>query len=312
MADIIGHTDTLTAFDRLIASDRLGHAYLLVGPEGAGKASVARWTARRLLCNRRRQTDDGVVSCDACDVCTAVERGTHPDVHVLRADGESITIDAVREWTTALRRTSLFAGWKVGIIEGAEELTEAAANACLKAIEEPTPRTLILLTVPNRRQVMATIASRCALVTCRRVPLADLETALLERGASSVEARAIADAADGRPGIAMTLLQNPEYRQEAEAFQQAARATISGSSTDRLRRVDALLRDRASDRSAASKSVLKLVEVFRALGRQQLQSARSVTPAFSRWMELLSRAPDHLAANVSPRLLLESIVLTAP
>jgi len=218
----------------------------------------------------------------------------------------------VREWTTALSRTSLFAGWKVGIVEGAESLTEEAANACLKAIEEPTAKTLILLTATNRRAVLPTIASRCAMVACRRVPRAALEAALGERGAASNEARTIAETADGCPGAAMTLLENPEHRREAEELQQAARAAISGFWTERLRRIDALFRDRGSDRSAAAQSALRFIAAFRSFGHQQLRSTGSATPEFSRWMELLARAPDHLAANVNPRLLLETIVVTCP
>ncbi|MBI4434687.1 hypothetical protein HY635_02630 [Candidatus Uhrbacteria bacterium] len=307
MEQIIGHADILTAFDRLISTDRLGHAYLLVGSEGVGKATVATWIAARLLC-----AASGQRPCGRCDACMAIERRIHPDVYTLRAGGTAIGIDAVREWTTALSRTSLFAGWKIGIVEGAEELTEAAANACLKAIEEPTPRTLILLTAPSRRQVIATIASRCALVACRRVPRTDLESALCEHGAASTEARAIAETADGCPGIAMTLLRDVELRTSAENVVKTARAAMSGSWTERLRRVDALLRDRTSDRSAMEQSARKLIDAFRCLGRQQLRTTNSATPEFSRWMELLARAPDHLAANVSPRLLIETIAVTYP
>lgn len=347
MASIIGHADILAAFDRFIAADRLGHAYLLVGPLGVGKTTVARWLAKRLLCvaavaqsgnpppqapppggkggNRifflPLQSGGGVrgggrseqqLPCGICDVCAAVERGTHPDVHVLRADGETIPIDAVREWTTALSRTSLFAGWKVGIVEGAEALTEAAANACLKAIEEPTPRTVILLTAPSRRRVLPTIASRCALVSCRRVPQADLEAALCERGIAVSDARVIAAAADGCPGVALAQLLEPERRQKCEELRDAARAVLSGPLTDRLRQVDTLLRDRGNDRAAASRSAFQLIEAFRRLSREQLRSTSATTPERARWMELLARSPEHLTANVSPRLLIETIVVTAP
>lgn len=316
MQSIIGHGEVLTAFDRFIAADRLGHAYLLVGPEGVGRTTVARWVARRLLCKRSCQLPAASRKFDsdseACATCTAVECGIHPDVHVLQADGESIPIDAVREWTTALSRTSLFAGWKVGIVEGAEALTEAAANACLKAIEEPTPRTIILLTAPSRRRVLPTIASRCALVSCRRVPQADLEAALSERDATPRDAKEIAAAADGCPGVALALLQEPERRQKLEELQDAARAVLSGPLTDRLRQVDALLRDRGNDRAAASRSALQLIETFRQLGREHPRSTGAATPERVRWMELLARASDHLAANVSPRLLIETIVVTAP
>lgn len=343
--DIIGHEDVLRAFDRFIAAERLGHAYLLVGPAGVGKTTIARWLATRLLCvaaecgsppphappprgkggNTKNflplRGGGGVrgggiagqqLPCGVCHSCTAVERGTHPDVHVLRADGEAIPIDAVREWTTALSRTSLFAGWKVGIVEGAEQLTEAAANACLKAIEEPTPRTVILLTASSRRRVLPTIASRCALVSCRRVPQADLEAALCERGTAVSDARAIAAAADGCPGVALAQLQTPERRQKFEELQDAARAVLSGPLTDRLRQIDTLLRDRGNDRAAASQSALQLIEAFRQLGREQLRSASAATLEHARWMELLARAPEHLAANASPRLLIETIVVTAP
>ena len=270
-------------FDRLVTAGRLGHAYLLVGPPGVGKTTVARWIAQRVLCERSQKLEvrsqKSGVPCGACDACGAVERGTHPDVLRLSGDGVR-TVESVREWTASLTRSSLFGGWKVGIVEGAEQMNAASANACLKAIEEPTPRTVIVLTAPNRRAVLPTIASRCAVVFCR------CPTRAAPLGTS-------------------------EQRDAHEQRTASANALLTGTVVERLRRVESFTRALPSDRAAANERTMELMRGFRAVA-QATAVAQRTRPEWVRWQQLLAAAPQYLAANVNARMFLETIALTYP
>ena len=305
MREIIGHGGILSAFDRLIAADRLAHAYLLAGPAHVGKATVAAWLAARLLC-----TASGRLPCGQCDACTAVARGVHPDVLRL-SETDVLAVERVREWTSSLTRSALFAGWKIGIVEGAEQMQGASANACLKSIEEPTPRTVILLTASNRRAVLPTIASRCAVVACNRPPRTALAAALVGRGASRADAEALVALADGCPGRALTLMAEPATREAQEQRRALARAMTSGTLADRLRHVESFVRALPEDHRDAAAEAMVLMRECRAIARAAVPTLRA-SDGWIRWQRILARAPQDLAANVTARLLLETIAVASP
>ncbi|MDP3771269.1 MAG: hypothetical protein Q8R16_03140 [bacterium] len=306
MYPVIGHAAILSAFERLVTTGQLGHAYLLAGPAGVGKSTVATWIAARLLC-----TASGQRPCERCDACAAVARSSHPDV--LRLSDEGVrSVESVREWTSALACSTLFAGWKIGIVEGAEQMNEAGANACLKTIEEPTPKTVILLTAPSRRAVLPTIASRCVAIPCARVPTAVLTKGLQARTAMDAgEADALAALADGCPGRAIACHGNPERRARYAEYRTLAHSAVTDTYSDRLRGIESFSRDLPSDRLSACEQTMELVQAFRDIGRETMLR-RPPTPQTTAWLQLLVAAPQYLRANVSPRLLLETIAVTYP
>ena len=314
MQQVIGHEAILSAFEQLVKTERLGHAYLCVGPTGVGKSAIASWLAQRLLCvagnTTTKQRGSEALPCGSCASCQAVERGSHPDV--LRLTGEGVrTVESVREWTSALSRSTLFGGWKIGIVEGAEQMNEASANACLKTIEEPTPKTVIFLTAPSRRAVLPTIASRCAGIPCARVPKTVLANALRARAMTDEEADELATLAEGCPGRAIAYHADPELRGQLEERRTLARATVADACAGRLRRMEAFVRDLPSDRLRASEQTMELVQSFRDIGHETVRR-RPPTPQTIAWLQLLVSAPQYLRANVSPRLLLETIAITFP
>lgn len=322
MQRVVGHTDILNTFNRAIIRSRLSHAYLFVGPQGVGKSTIARWLAQRLLCGELG--NDGGAPCGRCPSCVHVERGMHPDV--VRAGGAgSITIEAVREWTGMLAHSSLLGGWKVGILEGADTLTEAAANACLKSIEEPSGSAVLILTAPSPRNVLPTVRSRCAVIRCHRVVTADIAAALRTMGASERDTEELALLADGCPGRAIEWLQNPDARSSAAAQREFGAAVISASPAERLRHVGDFVDELPEDRTAARSRMQSLLDVFRLFARTLAaravgcpdQGVRTPLPTLTlpdviHWMDVLARAPKYLDANVTPRLVLEAVVLAFP
>src|SRR3712207_5490873 len=144
------------------------HAWLFTGPPGSGRSVAARAFAAALQCSDA-QAGPG---CGACQGCRTTLAGTHPDVREVVPEGLSISVADMRALVVGASRRPSAGRWQVLLIEDADRLTEGAANALLKAVEEPPPRTVFLLCAPSDHpeDVSVTIRSRCRLVTLRTPP----------------------------------------------------------------------------------------------------------------------------------------------
>ncbi|MBW8192605.1 DNA polymerase III subunit delta' [Neiella marina] len=140
-----------------IAQQRLPHAMLFTGTEGTGKSQLTHWLAHRLLC----ASPTSLGACGQCRSCLLVRAGSHPDFLNLQTEGASIGVDIVRKAIATLSETAHQQGARVVLIEHAEIMTEAAANALLKTLEEPGQNAFLLLSAANAGQLVATITSRC-------------------------------------------------------------------------------------------------------------------------------------------------------
>ncbi|MDH6124554.1 DNA polymerase III subunit delta' [Kitasatospora sp. GP82] len=156
------------------------HAWLFTGPPGAGQSTAARAFAAALQCTSPDVELGGVPGCGFCDGCHTVLSGSHADVKFVRSDGLSIGVGDMRD--LVLRASSYPTGgrWSVILVDAAHRLTEAAANALLKGVEEPSPRTVWLLCAPSVQDVLPTIRSRCRLLVLR-TPAAEAVADMLVR-----------------------------------------------------------------------------------------------------------------------------------
>jgi DNA polymerase-3 subunit delta' len=134
-------------------NNQMTHAWVFTGPPGSGRSNAAIAFAQGLICPNN--------SCGTCNECKSAANGSHPDVEIIRTEGLSIKIDEVRELLTRVAWAPSMGGWRVVVMEDADRLTESAANALLKAIEEPGNRTVWLLCAPTLHDVLPTIRSRC-------------------------------------------------------------------------------------------------------------------------------------------------------
>ncbi len=154
--NLVGQEHVVEVIKNAVAqstSQSMTHAWVFTGPPGSGRSSAAVAFAQALVC-----PDNG---CSTCNACRSAANGAHPDVEIIRTEGLSIKIDEVRELLARVAWAPSMGGWRVVVMEDADRLTESAANALLKAIEEPGNRTVWLLCAPTLHDVLPTIRSRC-------------------------------------------------------------------------------------------------------------------------------------------------------
>jgi DNA polymerase III subunit delta' len=186
----------IAAAERLaaqVAAGQISHAWLLAGPKGAGKRSVAFALAAALVCDRGPG-----VGCGECSACVRALRDRHPDVHHVEPEGVIIPVDVVREAVIPEAARSPFeASYKVFVIEDADRMNDAAQNALLKTLEEPHPDTVFVLVSDHEEEVLETIRSRCRTERLEPVPVARVVELLVGAGAPEDEARRAATLAGG-------------------------------------------------------------------------------------------------------------------
>ncbi|MCX7512459.1 DNA polymerase III subunit delta' [Frateuria sp. STR12] len=205
------------------------HAMLLCGPAGLGKRAFLQRFVRGLLCERSHEGE----ACGQCRTCLLLEAGTHPDFvtisYGLRKDGvqrKEIVVDQVRELSARLAMASQFGGWQVVVIDPADAMNAAAANALLKTLEEPSPQTLLLLVADAPWRLPQTIRSRCQRIEFQLPSQADAMAWLSAQGVA--EPAVALEAAGGNPGLARAWAE-----QGALARRQAVRKDLAALSAGR-------------------------------------------------------------------------------
>ncbi|GAB3443851.1 DNA polymerase III subunit delta' [Streptomonospora sediminis] len=188
------------------AGEGMTHAWLFTGPPGTGRAEAARAFAAALQCPQG--------GCGVCDSCHQVLAGTHADVLYVRPSGLSFGVDKTRALVLQAASRPTSGRFRVVLFQDADRATEAASNALLKAVEEPSPRTVWLLCTPTAEDMLVTIRSRCRQVTMRTPPTAAVVDFLIRRdGAAPDQAARAAQAAAGHVERARQLASDPEARE---------------------------------------------------------------------------------------------------
>jgi DNA polymerase III subunit delta' len=202
------------------------HAWLFTGPPGSGRSVAARAFAAALQC-----TDpEAGPGCGTCQGCRTTLAGTHPDVRQVVPEGLSISVADMRALVAGASRRPSAGRWQVLLIEDADRLTEGAANALLKAVEEPPPRTVFLLCAPSDHpdDIAVTLRSRCRPVGLRTPPATAVADVLVARdGVDADTARWAASVCGGHVGRARRLATDPEARARREAVLRVPRALRS-------------------------------------------------------------------------------------
>ncbi len=215
---LVGHDAAEAAMLEALQGGRLHHAWLITGPDGVGKATLAYRFARRLLAG-----SGATLEMAATDpVFRRVAAGTHADLLTIEREWDEkkkrmkkqIAAETARQIPPFLHLTPAEGGWRVVILDGAEDLNPQSANALLKVLEEPPARAVLMLVCSAPGRLLPTIRSRC-----RHLALAPLDESQMERALglylpamSQADRLALAGLADGAPGRALALAEDGGLR----------------------------------------------------------------------------------------------------
>lgn len=344
MDDLIGHTEVVELLRRALRDERVAHAYLITGPRGVGRRTLALALARGLNCLAERDQRP----CGHCRPCRLIQRGAHVDVRVVRRapdrkwillrapsgagspqDGVADNIEFIQS-DAQLRPAD--GRKKVYVILNAEELQPEAANRLLKTLEEPTAYVHFVLTASDRGAVLPTIVSRCQELALRPVPRGVLAAELERRGlADRQHAQRLAAAAAGRPGVALAAARDPtllatraadiDLLRDAVAADRLHRLVIARSIAERWAsqadRVRATLRTWADWWRDVLLLQLGLTEHATLAEGAELHAAADAARACSldearAGARLVLQTLDDLEANVNHRLALDLLLLRLP
>ena len=206
-ADLVGQERVVATLRAAVAGERhaMTHAWLVTGPPGSGRSNAARAFAAALQCPQ--------AGCGTCQACRTALSGAHADVTLVRTEQLSIGVDEVRDLVRRAAMNPTVGRYQVLVVEDADRITERGADALLKAIEEPAPRTVWVLCAPTPTDVIVTIRSRCRLVELATPSAEAIARLLHERDGVPAEMAAYAArVAQGHIGRARALARSENAR----------------------------------------------------------------------------------------------------
>jgi DNA polymerase-3 subunit delta' len=321
----------LRRLQEAIRSGRIGHAYLLSGPHGVGKAAAARAFAQAICCTNTERSDRAT-PCGHCRACRNVSRGAHPDVETFSLDtqamlaekpgrGSTLTIDTVRRLRSSAALFPLESDRRILIVDDAETLLEPAQQALLKTLEEPPPGVTLVVLADEPESLLETVRSRCQEIPLRPIPQAAVAQSLQSRGVADGLATEVASLSRGCAGWALAAVADKKLLQTRRDERAAAARWIASPRYEQL--VTAFtLGDQYSKRRAEVVGVVQsamellreeMLAAAQAIGNRPASGGRT-TPAhvYSRAIVAALQCLSDLDANVRPRLALEAMVVAWP
>lgn len=321
-SNILGHEEIIEHLQNAIRLQKVSHAYILDGEEGAGKNLLASAFAEALQCE-----SGGPEPCGTCRSCRQAEGHNHPDIiRVTHEKPNTLSVDDIREQLCADIQIRPYSGpWKIYIVDEAEKMNVQAQNALLKTIEEPPAYGVIILLTTNAEAFLPTILSRCVTLKLRPVKQEVIRDYLMrELKLPDYQAEMCAAFARGNVGRAKKLAESEQFGQLKDQVVRLLRHVYEleiPELTEAIRR--------AADYKADIEDYLDLmvlwyrdVLVFKAtrqidglifadeVNALSAQASRSSYEGLERIIEALEKAKARLRANVNFELTMELLLLT--
>ena len=333
MWETIGNARAVNVLQGSLREGRLSHAYVIVGPRHVGKMTLALDLARALNCTG----DDR--PCDDCAQCSRTARGLHTDVRVVGLDsGETpsgrprvlIGIDQVREIQREASLAPFEGAWRVIIIDGAEHLSDEAANSLLKTLEEPPAQVVLLLLASETGALLPTVVSRCQVLELRPVPAPLIARELVDRhDAGPGAADEIARRSQGRPGWALRAIEDPGLLEGLAKELETIEGVVKGGVEQRFAYAATLASAFDKDRDSGRRELDTWLQWWRDLmlvkegvpefvthvssaGAFQTVAAALSSEQVVRSINAIKETLSHLERNVNSRLALEGLMLVLP
>lgn len=341
----IGNRRQIEGLGRAVDEGRVNHAYLLHGPAGVGKATLAKWFAARLRCAEPNGP------CGNCPSCRRIVRGADPNVRLLAPLAEretdlalpfdppsrsgktaerSIGVEQVKELQHDAALAPSDGRWKVYLIVGAETMSLDAANRLLKTLEEPPPSVILVLTAVDPADLLPTVVSRCQSIRLAPVSADELAAALHARFALPLDrADLLARLSGGRAGWAIQAATDADFFEERDAALADLDAVHRKSRRERLGVAERLAGQFSREPGRIYRSLATWQSYWWDVGLVQMgledrvtnrdrataiaRAAALVPPEQVRgYLQRLGEAAQWLVQNVNPRLAIEATVLVAP
>ena len=326
--NVYGHEWAAELLQQHAAQNQVRHAYLLAGPPGVGRRTLALRFAQAVNCTQPPQPGE---PCGACRTCKQIEAMQHPDLSVVQAEreGGALLIEQVRSLQQILSLAPYQARYRVALMLRFQEANDNAANALLKTLEEAPARVILLLTVDSPEDVLPTIASRCEVLRLRALPVPGLEIALQTHWAQPPAlARRLAHLTGGRVGAAVRMVQDPALLERRQAWLDDLQELLAAPFRRRFAYAERVTRGREKAALlpemiqtwlaywrdvllAASGAQSPLTHPDRADEIRRLATRVGLADAQARTSDL-ERALARLDANVNARLLVEVVLLDWP
>ncbi|MEE8466132.1 MAG: DNA polymerase III subunit delta' [Dehalococcoidia bacterium] len=333
MWTIYGQENLLKRLEPSLRQRRQSHAYLLSGPPHVGKMTLAINLSQAVNCN-----EGPGVPCGSCTQCTRIADGRHADIRTLapgqgeegRAPRTVIGIDSIKEIIGRVSLKPYEGSTSVVIIDGAETMSDDAANALLKILEEPPPQVLFLLLTANESAVLPTVRSRCQTLSLLPLPKDQMmERLTSNHQATPAQAEQLYRLSRGCLGWAISALNDSQVLEQRQADLEKLQETLDAGLETRFTYANEVATLFGSDREAAKDLLTLWLRWWRDLllikeGAEEYlhnldhadslrgQASGLTTPEIVQFIKRLMQTLSSLDSNVSPRLAMEVMMLNIP